>query len=150
MLSVLARIGLFSLTLTLLLGVQPKIAHADATQLCRSVSSIALAPTDILFSPYIAGRDLWYGMTEWDDPQALRIGTAPIGYLYLNAMQIGGAIMRVIGGIFEFPMGLVTLFREGAERPLFKSQDETVALYSEDFGPCPVRIGSSYQTIYEE
>ena len=146
--SFIKRAALLSLTLTLLLGVQPNTAHADSTQLCRSISSIALAPTDILFSPYIAARDLWYGMSEWDDPQALRIGTAPLGYAYLNAMQVGGASLRVISGIFEFPLGLATLFREGSERPLFKSQDETEALYSEDFGPCPVRIGSSYQTIY--
>ncbi len=133
----------------LLIGQQPGDARADATQLCRSVSTIALAPTDVILAPFIAGKDMRYGMMEWDDPLALQIGSAPFGYLYLVGMQVGGSILRVISGVFEFPVGLATLFREGAQGALFKSQDETWALYSNDFGPCPVRIGSSYNTINE-
>ncbi len=41
------------------------------------------------------------------------------------------------------------LFREEPQGALFRSQDEAWAIYSEDFGPCPVRIGTSYQTINE-
>ena len=143
---VLARLSLLIVGVALLVA-QPREARADATQLCRSVSSIVLAPTDVLLSPYIAGHDIWYGMMEWDDPLALQIGTAPLAYFYLLGMQVGGALIRVIGGIFEFPVGLASLFREGAQGALFRSQDETYALYSEDFGPCPVRIGSSYNPI---
>ncbi len=143
---VLARLSLLIFGLALLIG-QPGQARADATQLCRSVSTIALAPTDVLLSPYIAGHDMWYGMMEWDDPLALQIGSAVPAYLYLVGMQVGGAILRVISGIFEFPMGLAGLFREGTQGALFRSQDDTYALYSEDFGPCPVRIGSSYNSI---
>ncbi len=143
---VLVRLSLVVFSLGLLIGPTAD-ARADATQLCRSVSSIALAPTDVLFSPYIAGHDIWYGMREWEDPLALQIGTAVPSYFYLMGMQVGGAIIRVIGGIFEFPMGLWGLFREGSQGALFRSHDETYALYSEDFGPCPVRIGSSYNAI---
>ncbi len=143
---VLARLSLLIVGVALLVTL-PGEARADATQLCRSVSSIALAPTDVLLSPYIAGHDIWYGMMEWDDPLALQIGSVVPGYVYLLGMQVGGAILRVIGGIFEFPVGLVGLFREGSQGALYRSQDETTAVYSEDFGPCPVRIGSSYNTI---
>ena len=143
---VLARLSLLMVGLALLVA-QPGEARADATQLCRSVSSIALAPTDVLLSPYIAGHDIWYGMMEWDDPLALQIGSAVPGYAYLIGMQVGGAIIRVISGIFEFPMGLASLFREGSQGALNRAQDETYAVYSNDFGPCPVRIGSSYNTI---
>ena len=143
---VLARLSLLMVGLALLVA-QPGEARADATQLCRSVSSIALAPTDVLLSPYIAGHDIWYGMMEWDDPLALQIGSAVPGYLYLIGMQVGGAILRVVAGIFEFPVGLAGLFREGSQGALYRAQDETNAIYSEDFGPCPVRIGSSYNTI---
>ena len=143
---VLARLSLLIFGLALLIG-QPGQARADATQLCRSVSTIALAPTDVLLSPYIAGHDMWYGMTEWDDPLALQIGSAVPAYFYLVGMQVGGAIFRVIAGIFEFPMGLADLFREGTQGALFRSHDDTYALYSEDFGPCPVRVGSSYNSI---
>ncbi len=72
---VLARLALVVFSLGLLIGPTAD-ARADATQLCRSVSSIALAPTDVLFSPYIAGHDIWYGMRVWEDPLALQIGTA--------------------------------------------------------------------------
>ncbi len=143
---VLVRLSLVVFSLGLLIGPTAD-ARADATQLCRSVSSIALAPTDVLFSPYIAGHDIWYGMMEWDDPLALQIGSAVPAYFYLVGMQVGGAIMRVISGIFEFPMGLAGLFQEGTQGALFRSQDDTYALYSEDFGPCPVRVGSSYNSI---
>ncbi len=143
---VLARLSLLIFGLALLIG-QPGQARADATQLCRSLSTIALAPTDVLLSPYIAGHDMWYGMMEWDDPLALQIGSAVPAYLYLVGMQVGGAILRVISGVFEFPMGLAGLFREGTQGALFRSQDDTSALYSEDFGPCPVRVGSSYNSI---
>jgi len=145
--SALVRFAFVLLGVVLLVGAHPGEARADATQLCRSVSSIVFAPTDIILAPYIAGHDLWYGMVEWDDPLALQIGTAPLGYLYLAGMQVGGALIRVIGGVLEFPMGLATVFREGSQGALFRSQDETYAIYSADFGPCPVRIGSSYNTI---
>ena len=57
--------------------------------------------------------------------------------------------MRVIGGIFEFIPGMITFFQEGSQPALFRNHDETWALYKADFGPCPVRIGSSYNTINE-
>ncbi len=136
------------LGLVLVIGLAPA-AQADSTQLCRAVSSILLAPSDLILGPYIAGKDLHYGLTEQGDPMILKVIGTPPGYAYLVMMQLGGSIFRVIAGVFELPMGMFTLFREGAEGPLFKSQDETYALYSEDFGPCPVRIGSSYNTINE-
>lgn len=147
--SMLFRAALVLLATALLVTHQPSSARADATQLCRSISSIVLAPTDVILGPIIAAKDIRYGMSEWDDPLLLQIVTVVPGYAYLLGMQAGGMVIRVIGGVFELPMGLATLFREGSQGPLFKSQDETWALYSNDFGPCPVRIGSSYNTINE-
>ena len=145
--SVLVRSALVLLASTLLIGVHPSPAGADASQLCRSISSIALAPTDVAFGPIIAAKDIWYGMSEWDDPVMLRmVGVLP-GYVYLNAMQFGGSLLRVVGGVIEFPMGLFTLFREGAQGWLFRAHADMYALYSAEFGPCPVRIGSSYNSI---
>ncbi|MFQ5513459.1 MAG: hypothetical protein ACE5FG_03405 [Myxococcota bacterium] len=122
-------------------------AQADPTQLCRSLTTIAFAPTDVVLGPVIAAKDLHYGITEWGDPLLLQIVSIVPGYVYLNAMQAGGGILRVIGGVLEFPMGLFTLFREGAQGALFRSQDEAWALVSEDIGYCPIRIGTSYNSI---
>lgn len=145
--SALVRSALVLLVSTLLIGLHPSPAGADASQLCRSVSSIVLAPTDLLFAPVIAAKDIWYGMGEWDDPVTLRMAGVFPGYVYLNAMQVGGFVIRVVGGVIEFPMGLFTLFREGAAGWLFYSHADMYALYSAQFGPCPVRIGSSYNSI---
>lgn len=142
-------VSLVVLTLALAGAFRPGTAHADAAQLCRSISSILLAPTDVALGPIVAGMDIWYGMQEWDDPMALRIASVVPGFLYLNAMQIGGAIIRVVGGVLEFPRGLVSLFKEGDPGWLFRAHQDARALYANEFGPCPVRIGSSYNTILD-
>lgn len=143
------RLAAVSLAIFSLSILSPNAATADATQLCRSMTSILLAPTDTILAPYIAAKDMQYGLSEQSDPTYIRVLAFVPGYGFLVTMQIGGTIMRIVSGAFEFPMGLFTLFREGAEKPLFKSQDETYAVYSEDWGPCPIRIGSSYNTINE-
>ena len=131
--------------LALVLAAAP--AKADPTQLCRSLTSITLAPTDVLLGPFIAAKDIHYGLAEWGDPLPIQIVAIGPGYVYLTAMQLGGALLRVIGGIFEFPMRLFTFRREGAQGALNKSQDEAWALISKDIGYCPIRIGPSYNSI---
>ena len=145
----LIRTLLLSAAFGLLVGATPREASADASQLCRSISSIALAPFDVAFAPFITAKDMHYGLTEIDDPLAIRAAALVPGYFFLNGMQVGGALLRVIAGTFEFLPGLVTLFQEGSQPALFRNQDETWALYKNDFGPCPVRLGSSYNTINE-
>lgn len=141
------RVAMAALVLAGVLSAAPSPARADATQLCRSAANIVLAPFDAVLGPYIAGKDEYYGLTEIDDPMGLKIAGAAPGYVLLVGMQIGGALFREIAGAFEFIPGLVTLFREGSQPPLFRSQEEAWAIYSEDFGPCPVRFGVSYNTI---
>ena len=141
-------------TLALALGmavpaVAPRTARADPSQLCRAGMNIALAPFDVALSPFITAKDMYYGLTEVDDEVWVQILGAPIGYVYLNGVQIGGGVLRLIAGIIEIPAGLFTLFRDGSEPALFRSQDETWQMYSTDLGPCPVRFGSSYNTINE-
>ncbi len=43
--------GLVALALVMSTALAPRAASADASQLCRSLSSIVLAPTDILLAP---------------------------------------------------------------------------------------------------
>jgi hypothetical protein len=141
----LLRISLLATLLMLPLVPQP--ASADASQLCRSISMITMAPTDILFAPYTTFQDIRMGYEDQDDHWVAKtIGTVP-GYAMLNYLQAGGAILRVSAGVFEFIPGLFTLFRDEGPRPLFASQDEAEAVYSADFGPCPVRIGVHYNVI---
>ena len=138
-----------ALLIALLLGLTPRGASADATQLCRSISSIVLAPTDIPFAPYIAQHDLYVGLLEQDDDWYKKVIATPPGVVWLLGLQAAGTVVRVVTGVMEFVPGLFTLFREEPQGALFRSQDEAWAVYSEDFGPCPVRIGTSYQTINE-
>jgi hypothetical protein len=122
-------------------------AQADATQLCRAGSNMLLAPFDFALGPFIAGKDEIYGLREIDDPDYIKaIGVVP-GYILLNGMQLGGSMFREISALMELPMGMVTLFRDGPQPPLFRSQEDAWALYSEDFGKCPVHFGTSYNTI---
>jgi hypothetical protein len=124
-----------------------RTAHADATQLCRAGSNMILAPFDFALGPFIAGKDVVYGLREIDDPNYIKaIGIVP-GYILLNGLQLGGSMFREISALMELPMGMVTLFRDGAQPPLFRSQEDAWALYSEDFGKCPVHFGTSYNTI---
>lgn len=141
------RAGFAALLVASLGALLPSPARADATQLCRAGSNLILAPFDAALGPFIAGKDEYYGITEIDDPDALKaIGVVP-GYILLTGMQLGGSFFREVAALMELPMGMVTLFREGAQPPLFRSQEEAWALYSEEFGVCPVRFGTSYNTI---
>ncbi len=125
----------------------PRTASADTSQICRSLTTLALAPTDVLLIPYIVPLDIYTGYTDQSDhwiPQY--VGFVP-GIAWLTGMQIGGAMIRVVAGAFEFIPGLITLPREQSPAALFTSQDEAEAVYSENYGPCPVRIGTHYNTI---
>jgi hypothetical protein len=142
-----ARAGLAGLLLASLAGGLPSDARADATQLCRAGSNMILAPFDAALGPFIAGKDEYYGLTEIDDPDALKaIGVVP-GYILLIGMQVGGSFFRELSALMELPMGMVTLFRDGAQPALFRSQEEAWALYNDEFGVCPFRFGTSYNTI---
>lgn len=143
------RALLLALVLATLAGGVPSQARADAGQLCRSVANMVLAPSDMLLGPVVAGKDEYYGLTEIDDPVALKAVGAIPGYILLLGLQTGGSIFRAIAGVMEFPLGVVTLFREGEQPPLFRSQQDAWAWYSEDFGPCPVHVGVSYNTLNE-
>jgi len=142
-------VALLATAFSLGFGMPATSAKADASQLCRSITSVALAPTDVLLGPVIAAHDMHYGLTEIGDalPNQL-LGIVP-GFFYLNAMQVGGGLMRVLAGALEFPLGLATLFRSGSQQALFRAQIDSYALVSEDFGPCPIRIGTSYNSINE-
>lgn len=142
-----ARVALAALVLAGALSAAPSPARADASQLCRAGMNLVLAPFDILMAPYIAGKDEYYGLTEIDDPMALKVVGAVPGYALLLGMQVGGALFREIAGVFEIIPGVVTLFREGSQPPLFRSQEEAWAVYSDEYGPCPVKLGVSYNTI---
>lgn len=145
-----ARAAAFGLTVGLVVGLAlPLNASADATQLCRSISSIALAPFDVILSPVITAKDMYYGITEIDDELTIQIVSFLPAYVFLNTVQIGGGVIRVIAGIYEFFPGLFTLTREGSTGALYRSQDETWQIYSTEWGPCPIRFGSSYNTINE-
>ena len=143
------RITAAALALTLVLGSAPREASADASGLCRGFSMILFAPTDIVLGPVVAAHDLHYGLTSQGDPVLLQAIGTPIGYAWLLSLQLGGAVLRAASGAYEIIPGLFTLFREGPSTPLNRSVDEAWNLYSNDFGPCPVRIGVSYQTINE-
>jgi hypothetical protein len=142
-----ARTAVAALVLASALAAAPTPARADATQLCRAGMNLVLAPFDVIMAPYIATKDEYYGLTEIDDPMALKVVGAAPGYVLLLGLQVGGAIFREIAGVFEIIPGVVTLFREGAQPPLFRSQEEAWAVYSEEMGPCPVKLGVSYNTI---
>ena len=143
------RVTAAAVALTLVLASAPKQASADASGLCRAFTMIVFAPTDLVFGPVIAAHDLHYGLTSQGGPILLQAFAAPIGYAWLVSLQFGGSVLRLASGVYEIIPGIFTLFREGPSTPLNRSVDEAWALYSDDFGPCPVRIGVSYQTINE-
>ena len=139
--------GLVALTLIMSAALTPRVASADASQLCRSLTMIALAPTDILLAPVTTANDIRIGLDDQDDHWlAITLGIIP-GYVWLNYLQVGGAILRVAAGTLEIIPGLLTLPREKSPDPLFASQDEAEAVFSQDVGPCPIRIGVHYNTI---
>ena len=127
-------------------GLAPNAARADGTQLCRSLTAITLAPTDIVFTPYVAYRDMRNRMADYDDSRGVKIAYSVPGYVFLNFVQVYGTGMRIVAGALEFVPGLFTLFREGSPTPFFQNWAENgdEAVYYNEFGPCPVMIGSSY------
>jgi hypothetical protein len=141
------RAALVALAFAVALGGSPRQAKADASQLCRAGSNLVLAPFDALLGPYIAAKDEYYGLTEIDDETSLKVAAAAPGYVFLLGMQVGGSIIRLIAGAFEIIPGMVTLFREEPQPPLFRSAEDAWSIWSEQYGPCPVKLGISYNTI---
>ena len=137
-----------SLLLVAPAGLVPTSAQADAGQLCRSVSTVLFAPTDVIVAPYAIYDDMSIGFEDYSDHWfAIAIGTVP-GIAFLGFMQVGGALFRVVGGTIEFLPGLVTLFREDSPRnTLFPSIDDAWSDYSNDFGPCPIRAGVHWNSL---
>ncbi len=144
--SSLLRATLFFALLGTLLGAQPRYARADPSQLCRAFSSITLAPTDILLAPYISGRDAIGALSEEGHPYKVWVSFLP-SYPVFIVIQVGGAVMRIVTGVFEISPGLVSLFTEDAGEPLFARQDEAPQIYRNELGPCPVRVGTSYWSV---
>jgi hypothetical protein len=147
----MSRSWVLTLTLSLLLtmsfAVAPSPARADAGQLCRSLTTVALAPTDVILAPYIVYGDMYIGYTDYSDHWlALTVGTPP-GIVYLHGMQLGGALVRIVAGALEVVPGLVTLFRKDSPKSLFPSLDDAWSEYSADAGPCPIRIGAHWNSL---
>lgn len=133
--------------LALLVTLTPNRADAYGGQLCRAFSTVALAPTDVLLAPYIVYGDMKIGFTDYEDHWlAVTTGFLP-GILFLNAMQVGGALFRLISGTFEVVPGLITFFREQPPKPLFPTLNDAWLEYSEDVGPCPIRIGAHWNSL---
>ncbi len=141
------RAALVALAFVVALGGTPRQANADASQLCRAGSNIVLAPFDALLGPYIAAKDEYYGLTEVDDETELKVVAAAPGYVFLLGMQVGGSIIRLIGGVFEIIPGVFTLFRDEPGPALFRSAEDAWSVSDTSFGPCPFKLGISYNTI---
>ena len=144
--SLLLRATLFLALVGVLLGAQPRSVRADPSQLCRAFSSIVLAPTDILFAPYISGRDAYSALSEEGKPYKVWVSFLP-SYPVFVLIQLGGTALRIVSGAFEVLPGLVSLFAEQAGQPLFAQQDQAPQIYRAELGPCPVRIGTSYWSV---
>ncbi|MFQ5696757.1 MAG: hypothetical protein ACE5IL_00535 [Myxococcota bacterium] len=147
----MARLGSRALVLTLLVALlvalTPDRARAFGGQLCRAISTVALAPTDVILAPYIVYGDMRIGLTDYEDHWlALSAGFVP-GIFFLHGMQVGGALFRLISGTFEVVPGLITFFRDEPPKPLFPTINDTWLEYSEDVGPCPIRIGAHWNSL---
>ena len=128
----------------LVCALGPASAKADASQLCRSLTTMLLAPTDLILSPYIAGRDQYTRMQDNDDTTGVIVAYTVPGYIFLTGIQVYSSAIRFVAGALEFVPGLLTFFREGSTTPYFYDQHNGKALINEDWGPCPIRIGNSY------
>ena len=95
------RTAFLALALMAALFGAPGDAKADASQLCRAGANLVLAPFDALLAPVIISKDMYYGLTEIDDPMGLKIAGAVPGFIFLNGVQVGGAIFREIAAVFE-------------------------------------------------
>ena len=137
-------LGVALLVTSLASTLVPARASADAVQLCRSLTAIALAPTDIILSPYISYQDLRTGLDENDDTLGVKLAYIVPGYIFLNFMQVGGAAIRVVAGALEFVPGLFSLPRETSGKAFFANWADGRALYDSEWGPCLIKIGSSY------
>ena len=70
-----------ALLVTLAVGFAPAKAHADAGQIYRALSTIALAPTDVILAPYIVYGDMMIGYTDYSDHWlAITTGTLLLRY----------------------------------------------------------------------
>ena len=148
MLRSLARQGLAAALIGAAFVVAPGLARADGIQLCRAFTSILLAPTDIALSPVISARDLHHGPQHSDaEPASVKLLIGPLGYAWLNMLQVYGGFTRLLQGIWDIAPGTLNLFREGSGAPLYVVSKDGAALYSQHIGPCPIQIGMSHQDI---
>ncbi len=128
----------------LVCALAPASAKADPSQLCRAITTMLLAPTDLILSPYIAGRDQYTRMQDNDDTTGVIVAYTVPGYIFLTAIQVYSSAIRFVAGALEFVPGLLTFFREGSTTAYFYDQHNGKAMINQDWGPCPIRIGNSY------
>ena len=84
-----------SLLLVAPAGRVPTSAQADAGQLCRSVSTVLFAPTDVIVAPYAIYNDMSIGFEDYSDHWfAIAAGTVP-GIAFLGFMH------RAVRGVYN-------------------------------------------------
>jgi len=128
--------------LLLLATASPVLASPETLK--RSAGNILFAPLDIVLAPVVAGQSLANNMRETDDPRWMRAAYAIPGYAWLVGAQLGGGVIREIGGLLELLPGLGLLFFEADLDPLFDPAESGKALVEAETRPLNIKFGIDY------
>jgi hypothetical protein len=120
-------------------------AMASTETLKRSVSNIAQAPLDLVFSPMVALLAVATRMSERDDPTAVRVVFALPGWIWNTGVNIGASTIRFVTGGVELIPGVLLLPFEADLDPLFSPVDDAAALFEMETPCClDVKFGIDY------
>ncbi len=120
-------------------------ALASTETLKRSVSNIAQAPLDLVFSPMVALLAVATRMSEQDDPTAVRVAFALPGWIWNTGVNIAASTIRFVTGGVELIPGVLLLPFETDLDPLFSAVDDAAALFEMETPCClDVKFGIDY------
>ncbi len=122
----------------------PHSAQATGATLKRSVSNILMAPFDIVTAPITSVRILVNGFQTQDDSNLKRAVYVVPGFVFLNLLEAGGAVIREVSGLLELAPGIVLVVSKSDLRPLFAPPEQAVALLDQDIVVLRLKFGIDY------
>ena len=98
--------------------VVPRAVSAGPAALKRSFENITQTPLEFGILPWVAAYTIKRNMEIDEYTNAQKWVVGPPGFGWILLVQAGVATGRLTAGILEFPIGIVTLFRDREPAPL--------------------------------
>jgi hypothetical protein len=119
-------------------------AGADTETLKRSFSNLAMAPLDLILSPYTGPRSVVLNIQDIEDTTGVRAFYFLPGLFWNTGLYIGAAVLRGVAGALEFLPGLGLFFFDAELDPLFPAAENQEALVDIETPVMYIKFGTHW------